>query len=733
MNDQTSVGKRVQSLQIGNEFDTYTRVIIHAGQTTDDQGNTVERDFTAGNTTGRTMEIDDPLGTQAKANALLLKLKTWRYQPYTANAALLDPAAELGDGITISDTFSAIYNRDVTYSTLMSADISAPSDEEIDHEYPYIPKGDREYRRETAYTRSQLKINANQISAEVSRASTAEGTLSANITVNAGNISAEASRAQAAENTKLNHTNTAAAFGWSLTPEAFLLKNRNTTVFQFDKDGLCFKSSGSDVFTVTRTGGLYVKGNGEFTGKITATSGYIGSSTSGFEIGSTYIRNGMQTIADTVHDGIYLGTNGIALGRGNFVVTKAGALTAKSGTIGGISLNSTYGLYTGDKTTAASTSNGFLISKNGGIYIGAYDETKGVCPFQVASSGKVTASNIAIIGGSIAIKNGDENAFVVTNTGRVTANDLHINGGTISIKDNGVETFKVASNGAVTASNLNIRGGSIIIGSHFTVNTAGGVTASALNIRGGSSTIGSRFSVDSSGNMTATNATLSGTITANAGKIGGFNIKSSAIWNGTGIVDGQEYNKDGYNKDEINGIYIGTNGISIGKGAFKVNTSGNLTAQNGTFGGTVKAGRIVYGGDNGTLHGNGISSGTIGTGSGTALSSGAVSGINWGGNFGSMTQQQYTANWVCANHIVCYSGGSISGQHYGSWLDDYGNSHGGVWRSTTVVTGASAELSYNDPATIWVENMNDGYWYSINRVTGVSSGTSTASLGYLGY
>ena len=121
MNDSTSVGKRLQNLQIGPEFDTYTMVIIHAGQTTDAQGNTKDLDYIAGRSGGRTLEIDDPMGTQAKANALLARLQNskWQYQPYVGDKALLDPAAELGDGITVSDTFSAIYRRKTRFGSLM--------------------------------------------------------------------------------------------------------------------------------------------------------------------------------------------------------------------------------------------------------------------------------------------------------------------------------------------------------------------------------------------------------------------------------------------------------------------------------------------------------------------------------------------------------------------------------------------------------------------------------------
>lgn len=58
----------------------------------------------------------------------------------------------------------------------------------------------------------------------------------------------------------------------------------------------------------------------------------------GFTIGSTYIANNTTALAGAANS-VYLGTNGISCGT-TFKVTKAGALTAKSGTIGGFTIGS---------------------------------------------------------------------------------------------------------------------------------------------------------------------------------------------------------------------------------------------------------------------------------------------------------------------------------------------------------------------------------------------------------
>ena len=92
--------------------------------------------------------------------------------------------------------------------------------------------------------------------------------------------------------------------------------------------------------------------------------------------------------------GLYLGTDGIrnyASGTKYVNITGGkitalgadirGEITATSGTIGGVTANSSYGLYTNSKTSATSTNTGFLISKDGAIYLGAYNSTNKACPF----------------------------------------------------------------------------------------------------------------------------------------------------------------------------------------------------------------------------------------------------------------------------------------------------------------------------------------------------------------
>ena len=80
--------------------------------------------------------------------------------------------------------------------------------------------------------------------------------------------------------------------------------------------------------------GLYSE-NVYLTGKMTATSGYIGNGSSGFTINNSYIGNGKASLTDS-NSGVYVGTDGISLGASSvFKVTNAGELTATSATITG--------------------------------------------------------------------------------------------------------------------------------------------------------------------------------------------------------------------------------------------------------------------------------------------------------------------------------------------------------------------------------------------------------------
>ena len=150
---------------------------------------------------------------------------------------------------------------------------------------------------------TRISQTEDAITLEAQRATDAEGVLRSSIMQNATDITAKVS-AQGQ-----NSTN---SFSWSLDSRGFYL-------YRTDKNNPVFKATSSGV---------------EISGKITATSGYIGTESSGFTISSSSIYNGMNSI-NSGSNGIYIGTNGIALGGGKFKVTSSGAVSAVNMTLTG--------------------------------------------------------------------------------------------------------------------------------------------------------------------------------------------------------------------------------------------------------------------------------------------------------------------------------------------------------------------------------------------------------------
>lgn len=287
------LGKQIESMDTSPQFQPYSGVEITVNE---------EESIFVGNRTGRVLEISNPWGTREQAQAILDSLNStgFQYQPFSASGALLNPAAELGDGVTINGLYSGIYKMSRNYDALMSADIEAPQDEEVDHEYPFEPQQDRVYRREIGEAKAQIKINQESIEAEVLRASETEGTLSSRISQNATEINAKVSQT-GGDNS---------SFGWSLLNNKFSLYSGNTEVFKCTSSGV------------------------EINGKITATSGFIGNGSSGFTITASSMYNGMGNI-NSGANGVYIGTDGIALGGGKFKVTSSGSISAANMTLTG--------------------------------------------------------------------------------------------------------------------------------------------------------------------------------------------------------------------------------------------------------------------------------------------------------------------------------------------------------------------------------------------------------------
>ncbi len=152
--DKVFVGPRVSKLDTGTPPERVSRVTLMV-----DGANA----YTAGDDTGRTVEKSLPWATQAMAESVLRQLQSVTYLPFSGEDALLDPAAEIGDGVTAGGVYSVLAKADVTFDGLYSADIAAPGGDEVEDEYPYKSRAQRQSERELAKIRSSITKTAEAI------------------------------------------------------------------------------------------------------------------------------------------------------------------------------------------------------------------------------------------------------------------------------------------------------------------------------------------------------------------------------------------------------------------------------------------------------------------------------------------------------------------------------------------------------------------------------------------
>ena len=122
-----------------------------------------EHEYRAGDMGGCVMEITCPYGTQAMADALLTQLRGRTYTAYDAENAVMDPEAELGDGVTLNGVYTLLASRQMVLGSGRLCRIGAPADSEIDHEYGVADTYDRRIERKLAQSRSYIDKKSDEI------------------------------------------------------------------------------------------------------------------------------------------------------------------------------------------------------------------------------------------------------------------------------------------------------------------------------------------------------------------------------------------------------------------------------------------------------------------------------------------------------------------------------------------------------------------------------------------
>ena len=288
MSSSVNILRNMVSFDKAEQFDGFSKVVIIVSD---------EIEYSAGTETGRTLTLNCPWGTQEIADNILQSIKGFQYQPMTAKGALVDPSAEIGDGISANGVYSGIYSQVIKFNSNLPSDVSAPSDEEIDEEFPYKSKQERKVERQNREIRASLSIQADRITQEVTERQSQTEELRSTLNVQAREIEAKVAKEGGDD---------ASDFWWKLLSTGWDAGTGSKTVFSVKKTG------------------AYVDG------EIRASSGKIG----GFDIQSNYLSYNGQTWGGTNTTGAYIGQSGIQLGK-NFKVDMQGNLSASSGTFSG--------------------------------------------------------------------------------------------------------------------------------------------------------------------------------------------------------------------------------------------------------------------------------------------------------------------------------------------------------------------------------------------------------------
>lgn len=359
---------------------------------------------------------------------------------------------------------------------------------------------------------------------------------------------------------------------------------------------------GGGVFTVNYNGSLTAT-SATIDGVIYARSGKIGcssrSSSDGWTIETNRIYSGNSSTRVELNSATATNTttptnnNDFAMWAGSntassakFSVSKSGLITAKEGNIGGWILSS-------NKLTSDNYRTGMASSGTYRFWAGASSSNTANNPvftgssyFYVTSTGEMNCRN-AIVNGTITADKGTIGGWTITTSGlENSSGTIRLSTSSLQVGDN----FSVSSSGRLTANNANITG-------QITADSGriGGWRISDDRISAGGTTLydDGRIRCDE---LTAYNADISGNIEADylecySGYIGGWTIDKTSLSAGSTTLtdDGDIYAENfrtpsGYYLGEYGG-YIGIVGsearISVNKNTITLSCSGEVRIGDG--------------------------------------------------------------------------------------------------------------------------------------------------------
>lgn len=165
--DDPNIRRRLEEYNKQTVLDPYNKVIVwyddEKGFIAPAQTNGVDNEVVSGNDEGyTTLEIDCPWGTQQMANDLLGYYAGLQYKSYEVSHAAISPAAEMGDIVVFDGHAMPLLEQSVSIGGGYYPDIAAPDDGEVDSEYPYVTRTQKEIER-------RVKLGADYYGVKITR------------------------------------------------------------------------------------------------------------------------------------------------------------------------------------------------------------------------------------------------------------------------------------------------------------------------------------------------------------------------------------------------------------------------------------------------------------------------------------------------------------------------------------------------------------------------------------
>ena len=121
-------------LSVGDKLAPITKVTLHKMD-----GNK----FTAGDDSGRTLNVDSPWASQEVADYILEAVSGYEYQPFTAANVIVDPAVEIGDVLNFGGAGKRCFHQNTVYGKSLVSTMGAMEEKELDHDYKYKSSSSR--------------------------------------------------------------------------------------------------------------------------------------------------------------------------------------------------------------------------------------------------------------------------------------------------------------------------------------------------------------------------------------------------------------------------------------------------------------------------------------------------------------------------------------------------------------------------------------------------------------